>query len=208
MQYTVSNSRTSMFLLILLGSSGICLAQTLILNPSFETVPSAWEGGILYFSGTPNTVSGTGVGAILDGSSSGNAGPVSQLIPTQLGVQYEIRFNLRLPELDGFGVPILGDSRGGSTSINVLWGTQLLGQIAVTERDTWTQYQFYSTADSTTVRLGFENLSRDAYPLIDDVSMVAVPEIDGSTIAAAGLLALAAGRRILSSRERICRTGV
>src|SRR5438270_3959793 len=91
-------------------------AQNLIQNGGFDSGFSSWNGTYGLYSGTinPGPLSGNTV-AILDGGQN----PMFQSFPTVPGLTYEVRWGRRLPDLDGNGIPIAGESTVGPGALNV-----------------------------------------------------------------------------------------
>jgi len=92
------------------------LAQNLVQNGGFDNGFSGWNGTYGLFSATmnPAPLSGTTV-AELDGGQN----PMFQSFPTVPGITYQVNWGMRLPDLDGNGIPIVGDSTTGPGEFNV-----------------------------------------------------------------------------------------
>ncbi len=165
------------------------LGQNLIVNGGFESGLTGWYGSYGIINSTPNTIDGTHVGVILDiGSSSGHQ-TLSQTISTTPGLTYLLQFDMRLPELDANGHPILGNSNGGSTTISVNWNGLTLESIPVTSRS-WTLYDIQVAADESSTVLNFYNPSIAAWPFIDGVSVAPAPEPDICSLSSMALFVI------------------
>jgi len=176
------------FLTVLLGGFPLTAAPpisppgNLIVNGGFDNGFSGWNGtyGLFSQSITPPPLSGNTV-AILDGGEP----PMTQSIPTIPGLIYEIDLGARLPDLDGNGIPIVGDSTTGPGVLSVYWNSQPVRSIT-TQARTWNIYTFDVTATGTSSQLAFSvpeyifignSFQRSASIFLDNVSVtVAVPE--------------------------------
>lgn len=148
----------------------------LIVNGGFENGFTGWNGTWGYYD-SPNTVSGARVGVLTDISSSSVGQTMYQNVPTTPGWTYEIKFALRLPEFSpGSTIPVVGESRGGSTTISLLINDVSLASIPVVNRNTWNFYTYAITAVTSSTRINFYNPSIQAWPFIDEVTMAVVPE--------------------------------
>jgi hypothetical protein len=181
-----------------------CSAQNLIVNGDFEAGLSGWAGALAVFWGTSNTVSGRNVGEIFDRSKSPSFESVNQSIATTPNVTYEITFALRLPELveyaPGAWYPVIGDSRGGPTTISVLWNDRTIGIFPVVDRDNWSFYSIDAVAEQSSTRVTFFNPSHISEAFLDDVSVTAVPEPASLSLILVGL-GMVAGLRGLMRRK-------
>jgi len=158
------------------------LAQpfNLVVNGGFESWFSGWTGTYGLYGDSPNTVDGTWVGVLTDIGHSSVYQTLTQSVATTPGVAYQIAFALRLPDLfeiaPGVWVPVVGNSIGGATTISVRWDDRALIEIPVFNRDTWSFYTVRAVADGDAAELNFFNPSDAAWPFIDAVSVVAIPE--------------------------------
>jgi hypothetical protein len=162
----------------------------LIINGSFENGYLGWDGTLGLYN-TPNPLSGTTVGVNTDIWSSSVGRCMYQTLATTPGMTYRIGFGLRLPELfeiaPGIWVPVAGDSSGASTVINLLWNSSDLRDIPVTDHNHWTLYTLDVVADTTSSTLTFYNgPGSRAWPFVDNVSVVAVPEPNAAALGALG----------------------
>jgi hypothetical protein len=162
----------------------------LIVNGSFENGFAGWAGTLGLYN-TPNPVSGATVGVIDDIWSSSVNQCMSQTFATTPGLTYRIAFGIRLPELfqiaPGIWVPVLGDSSGSSTTIDLRWNNQSVRSIPVTLRD-WTFYSTDVVATAPSSMITFYNgAGSRAWPFVDDVSVVVVPEPATDALLLAGL---------------------
>lgn len=185
-------------LLLLAGRAGEpeASAQTnLIRNGGFESGFSAWDGSYAIYDKSPKTVGGSAVGVVVDITHSSVAQTLRQTFPTTPGARYEIQFALRLPDLfeiaPSVWVPVVGDSRGGGTTISLQWNGATLGTFPVRNREAWNFYRLETVATEAKTQLVFFNPSALAWPFIDEVSVRAVPEPSTLALAGAGVAVLA-----------------
>ena len=169
----------------------------LIVNGSFESGFGGWAGTMGLYQ-TPNPVSGTTVGVVIDIWSSSVGQCMSQTFATTPGTTYQINFGIRLPELfeiaPGIWVPVVGDSSGSSTTISLQWNNQTIQSIPVTRRD-WSFYSIDVVAGATSSMITFYNgPGSRAWPFVDDVSVVAVPEPEWPGLICSGSVILGAWR--------------
>jgi len=157
-------------------------------------------------SGTinPAPLSGNTV-AILDGGQN----PMFQSFPTVPGITYEVDWGMRLPDLGGNGVPIVGDSTTGPGELNVNLNGQFV-QDLVQNRSTWNFYAMDFVATETSSQLSFSipeyiwinnNFQRSASIFLDNVSAIAVPEPSVCGMLLVGSVLLV--RRQVSGRYRM-----
>ena len=171
----------------------------LIVNGSFENGFTGWAGTLGLYN-SPNTLSGTTVGVDTDIWSSSVNQCMSQTFATTPGLTYQIAFGIRLPELfqiaPGIWVPVTGDSSGSSTTIDLRWNNQTVQSIPVTLRD-WTLYSIDAVANTSSSMITFYNgPGSQAWPFVDNVSVVVVPEpaIPALLLAGLGAVCLWRGR--------------
>ena len=186
------------FCLFVVGFSTATAAPNLIVNGGFEAGIFGWQGTWGYYDQSPNPVSGTRVGVLVDIGHSSVGQTMYQHVPTTPGLTYEINFALRLPDLmevsPGDFVPVVGDSRGGSTTISLRIDESPIASIPVTNRDNWSFYTFDFTATQTSTKVNFFNPSSLAWPFIDEVTMTVVPEPQPAALLGLAIVILAAFR--------------
>jgi hypothetical protein len=167
--------------------ASLAAAPNLIVNGSFESGFSGWQGTWGYYDHSPNPVSGSHVGVLIDISHSSVGQTMYQHVPTTPGLTYELTFALRLPEFSpGTTVPVVGDSRGGSTTISLRIDDVSIASIPVVNRNTWSFYDYDFTATQSSTRINFFNPSSLAWPFIDAVSMTVVPEPQSAVLISLG----------------------
>jgi hypothetical protein len=94
----------------------------------------------------------------------------------------------------GIFIPVVGDSRGGSTTISLRIDEEPIASIPVTNRDTWNFYTFGFVATQTSTKVNFFNPSSLAWPFIDDVTMTVVPEPQAAALFGLAITVLATFR--------------
>ncbi len=176
-------------------------AQNLFLNPGFDLGFGGWDGTYGLYSGpmNPPALSGNTV-ADLDGGEPA----MYQSFTTIPGVTYQVSWGRRLPDLDGNGIPIVGESTLGPGMLNVNLNGQNI-QDFVQNRTTWNFYTVDFVATGTSSQLSFNvpefilvgsSFQRSESVFLDNVSAIAVPEPS-----VLGLLAIGTGA-ILVRRRR------
>ena len=186
------------FCLFIVGLSTATAGPNLIINGSFELGFSGWQGTWGYYDQSPNPVSGTRVGVLVDISHSSVGQTMYQQIPTTPGLTYEINFALRLPDLmevsPGIFIPVVGDSNGGSTTISLRIDESPIASIPVTSRAAWNFYTYNFTATQSSTKVNFFNPSSLAWPFIDDVTVTVVSEPQPAALFGLAIVVLAAFR--------------
>ncbi|MBI1841766.1 MAG: hypothetical protein HYR88_13075 [Verrucomicrobia bacterium] len=172
--------KTSIFLLSLLLWAQNSRAANLIVNGGFEAGTTGWYGSFGLYGTSPTPYDGKTVGVLVDITHSSVNRTLTQTIHTQPGASYKVAFALRLPDLfeidPGVWVPVAGDSEGGSATIEVRWNDRTLSAIPVLNRNSWKRYSLQTVANTDTTELNFYNAYSTAWPFIDGVSVVAIPE--------------------------------
>lgn len=151
--------------------------QNLIINPYFTEGFSGWDGTYGLYSGAlnPSPLYGNTVGVVY-----GEEPAMFQSFDTEIGVTYEVTWNVRLPDLGPNGVPILGDSTVGPAGLDVDLNGQFMPEI-IQNRTSWQSYTVDFTATGTSTGLSFQvpeyiDGSPSDSVFMDYVSAVAVPE--------------------------------
>jgi len=124
-------------------------AQNLLVNGGFESGFSGWNGTYGLYSGTinPAPLSGRTVGEL-----DGGQNPMYQSFATIPGVTYELKYGRRLPELDGNGIPIVGESTYGPAMLYTTLNGALTQEF-ISNRTAWNflTLDFVATGTSSTV---------------------------------------------------------
>jgi hypothetical protein len=183
-------------LLLRLALAGFALtarAQNLVVNGGFEDGFTGWRGTFGYYN-SPNTVDGSSVGILTDVTHSSVGMTLTQILPTEPGIAYDISFAVRLPELyqaaPGIWQPVVGDVRGGTAGIRLRWDDRTLLTVRPTSRDDWRYYTVRAIANDDSTTLNFFNSSPEAWPFIDGISVTRVPEPSGVFLAVLGATAV------------------
>ncbi|MGA2684820.1 MAG: PEP-CTERM sorting domain-containing protein [Verrucomicrobiota bacterium] len=198
-------STLALTLLVAVGSISVpsARAQNLLVNGGFDLGFDGWDGTYGLYSGpmNPPALSGNTV-ADLDGGEPS----MFQSFTTVPGVTYQVSWGRRLPDLDGNGIPIIGESFVGPGLLNVNLNGQDI-QDLVQNRTTWSFYTVNFVATGTGSLLSF-NVSQSIFVgggfqpsdsvFLDNVSAIAVPEPS-----VCGLLLI--GAAFLVRRQAACR---
>lgn len=192
-------------LLLRLAIAGFALnarAQNLVVNGGFEDGFTGWLGSY-GFRESPNTIDGTHVGMLTDIGHSSVGMTLSQIIPTEPGVAYDISFALRLADLfeagPGIWIPVSGGS--GTTTITLRWDGRPLLSVMPISRDNWSFHTYRVIADDDSAMLNFFNPSPNADPFIDGISVTKVPEPNIAHLTWIGVAALFAMRGKLAKNR-------
>jgi len=153
-------------------------AQNLLVNPYFTDGFSGWNGtyGLDNGAMNPPPQYGNTVG-VVDASEPA----MYQSFPTVVGTTYQVIWDVRLPDLGGDGVPIVGESTVGPALLNIDLNGLFL-QDLIQNRTTWQSYTVNFVATGTSSTLSFSapeylpSGSRSEYVFMDYASAVAVPE--------------------------------
>lgn len=174
----ISYALPSLLLALLVSElSPTASGQNLIINPYFTQGFSGWNGtyGIYTRAMNPSPLYGNTAG-IVDAAEPA----MYQSFDTEIGVTYEVTWNVRLPDLGPNGVPIEGQSFVGPAGLNVDLNGQFMSE-TIQNRTAWESYTVDFTATGTSTELSFQvpqyingSLSEDVF--MDYVSAVAVPE--------------------------------
>ncbi len=176
----------------------VCASEpNLVVNGGFEDGFTGWYGTYGMSTRTTNTIDGRFVGVLIPIQHSSVGQTLSQSLTTTPGFSYDIRFWLRLPELDAAGHPIVGPSSPGTTTIDLNWDGQTLLSTPVTDSADWSLYEIQAVATQNSTVLNFYNGYDTAWPLIDGVSVTLVSEP-----APLGLLTLGVGS--FASARHLC----
>lgn len=160
----------------LLATSTFAVGPNLIVNGGFESGFTGWFGTFGYYD-TPNALGGARVGTLTDITHSSVGQTLYQNVATVPGWTYEIKFALRLPEfMPGTTIPVLGDSRGGSTTISLRVNEISIASIPVVNRTSWNLYDYDFVATQSSTKINFFNPSSLAWPYIDEISLTVIPE--------------------------------
>jgi hypothetical protein len=141
--------------------------DNLVQNGSFEASPPGispwvWVRNLTFDVGSRQAADGTNFLMV--------SGAVYQDIPTTMGREYLLRF--------AFGGDDAVQVNGGPMS--VLWGNQTVATVPVDlasiNAPRWRYLEYPVEAAGSTTRLEFSTLAAQAFPFLDDVSVVEVPE--------------------------------
>ncbi len=190
-------------------SSIVMPPGNLVVNGGFESRFAGWEGTFGWLdpreTGQPvPALEGRNTGVVVDVGSSSVGQPMWQILPTTPGVKYDFRFSL----LSGYG--LVGEQSQGNAPapVNVFWGgdlfgegSQFLGVFRNPSTTTWQSYSFEVTATSTSTIIQFVDYYDMHWPLIDAVSVVAVPEPGSTSFVLVVLIAFGFLRYAGSSRS-------
>ena len=136
-------------LLVAFGSMVVLTAeaQNLIVNPYFND-SSGWSGTVFYSGANPPPQSSS-VADVVDPNTPG----LSQSISTVPGGKYQVLWDRRLPDLDAYGVPVIGWSDPYPALLSVYANGQSIAQDLVQNRDSWSYdiTSFIATGTSTTL---------------------------------------------------------
>lgn len=150
----------------------------LVGNGSFESVnftPWVWNTCSILIIAEPQHVADGNNCAVV-------CGRIYQDVGVVPGMTYQLRF--------AFG----GDdgAQDNRAPLTVSWGMQTLAAIPVdpvsTQAPNWRYLTFDVLATAGTMRLGFSTLPAQAFPLLDNVSLTAVPEPNALTLFALAIL--------------------
>jgi hypothetical protein len=185
-------------IVLLASTANFGMGQSVILNGSFEIVNGNssvldWNGS--YSFGIPPLSAADGHKDVVltDMSGAPASNPLWQSVSTVSGAMYALTFASRAPQ---FGTSeFVGREVGGSDPhaigpwvVNVaINGTQ----IGSFENDSMTIWQYFTTdfvATSSTTTLGFYTDANAGWPMLDAVSMIAVPEPKDWSLFGGGLL--------------------
>ncbi|MBI5387900.1 MAG: hypothetical protein HZA90_24830 [Verrucomicrobia bacterium] len=130
-------------------------------------------------------------------------GQIYQDIVTLPGQAYQLRF--------AFGGN--DQAQQNPEPLYVLWGTQRVAAIPVRgvslRSPEWRYLDFQVVADQASTRVGFSSLPQQAFPMVDDVSVVAIPEPGIFTLIGFALISYSfiylANHRVETNRRRAFR---
>jgi len=168
------------------------VAENLVVNGGFETNPPAFDGWTVIYGGTgglflDSLFPHSGAFAAAFNATRGEHDSLEQLLPTTPGMIYEVSFWLTHP----IDTPPDND-------FTVSWdGTPFVSLVDVPPLLPYTEYTFTAQAAGLQSALRFTGRDQPAALILDDVSVVVIPEPSSSLLFALGAVALAAFRRRL-----------
>ena len=174
------------------------MGQNLIQNGSFEMVNGNWSvfdwSGSYTFGIPPlSAADGSKDVVLTDLNDDPAANPLWQNVPTISGNMYELSFASKAPqfgssEFVGYEVGGADPHAIGPWVVNVSINGSQVGSY---ENDSMTAWEYFTTdfvATSSTTTLGFYTDSRAGWPMLDAVSLFAVPEPKDSSLFGGALL--------------------
>lgn len=194
-----AQKRGLLAVMLLMAAFAAVAQGNLVTNGGFESGIHGWQGTFGVYDQSDRPLEGNAVGVLVDVGHSSVNQTLHQVLPTIPDTRYSIRFWLRLPELyevaPGVWVPVVGNSLGGSTIIEVRWNGATVGSCAVTQRDQWIPHVVEVLAEGTNSELMFFNPSVAAWPFIDGVTATPVPEPGTGVVTVLGCAGLIWGAR-------------
>lgn len=142
--------------------------ESLNFNPDVDLSPWVW-GGCL---GVVVNETGAAVGS----NYASVCGLIYQDVPTAPGQDYAIRFAFGGHE----------EVQVNAEPLHITWGTEEIATIPITpvypHTPQWRYLEFRAVAEKSTMRLTFSSYPLQAFPYIDDVSVILIPEPGVSTL--------------------------
>lgn len=151
------------------------------IGPWFVTGQSVDLHG--YAPSDPSLGAHSGIGS-LDLAGYDFGGGISQYLTTVPGLQYTLGFW-------STAHPYHSDPNSFD-QINIQWGETSLSPVIINYPEgagpaNWTYYQYDLVADSESTLLGFSTPTRNGGPILDDISVTAVPEPSALALAPLGV---------------------